>query len=516
MEADLGQAVLQRSNSHHALDAAEEVERIAFDLYQEAVAFESQLQQAKSAGQPIFPSLPPSPASYGVNFHHGDLERAAHRVDEQPPSLIHQRLTSGPTTAELQPTGRLPELFASSAQPLGGASQAILSRPPILLAAPSRFSWPHQGSFASLESSVAPHLSAVGTDPTAAAGYSVGLLPPNAGLLPQDAGRRRSGLKRRVERSKGKHPELDPDSWLDAPVGTDMSPEGQGQSQSSSPRKRSSNLPAPVSLAASHVPAGDAKQRAASQSSSKASASGAGEAPAAASRPETAAAVQADWVCKHPYVHLPVLAEGVVPPLIQLSASNFEQSKGSSVRDILLPFRFLLKKQALSQIDSNFLVGYVQELASASAARARATKRMRRALHGVVTIGLQFLVLDAIVSALHVLGVSPPSCSWWKAFTECFDTDYRYPEPRVRQQDSARVNIDLANRMLTAMSTYKEGIRPNIEEVIDIKRILFFSPHAPLRFRSPNWDPWRTDHLLFEEANPQFFDWLFKVRKSRH
>ncbi|CDI87880.1 hypothetical protein, conserved [Eimeria praecox] len=209
-------------------------------------------------------------------------------------------------------------------------------------------------------------------------------------------------------------------------------------------------------------------------------------------------------ICAHPYVRLPVLQEGVVPPHIQLSASNFAAGNGSSVHETLLAIRCLLMKEALGQIDAAFLVGYVQELAIASAARARGAKRMSRPVHGVANIGQQFLVLDAIVSALHILGISPPSCTWWEAFASCFDTNYRYDEPGARTQYSGRVNIDLANRLLAAMSIYKTGTRPDLEEVVDLKRILFFSSYSPSGFRTPRWDPWRSDHLSFEREYPMF------------
>ncbi|CDJ27818.1 uncharacterized protein EMH_0035080 [Eimeria mitis] len=140
-------------------------------------------------------------------------------------------------------------------------------------------------------------------------------------------------------------------------------------------------------------------------------------------------------------------------------------------------------RESLNQKEVTLLVGYVQELAIASAARERATKRMDYAFHGMINIGRQFLVLDAIVSALHVLGVPPLSCSWWEAFATCFDTDYRYAEPGPRAQESGKVNVDLANRMLVAMSIYKTGNRPNPEEILDMKRTLFFSPHMAFFFK---------------------------------
>ncbi|CDJ36271.1 LOW QUALITY PROTEIN: uncharacterized protein EMH_0073560 [Eimeria mitis] len=151
--------------------------------------------------------------------------------------------------------------------------------------------------------------------------------------------------------------------------------------------------------------------------------------------------------------------------------------------------------ETLDHMDALVLVEHLQELAVLSA-----------------NIGQQFLALDAIVSAMHVLGQQPSSCSWWEAFANCFDTSFRYPEPISRSQESARVNIDLANRMLAAMSIYKTGNRPQFEEIIDLKRILFFSRYAPLYFRSFKWKAWRDDYLMFEKEHPSFSEWLQKRR----
>ncbi|CDI87781.1 hypothetical protein EPH_0057670 [Eimeria praecox] len=586
MEADVVQSVPQGSNSHHALDAAEHVARIAFALSQEALAFEIEKQQTQPALQSSLPPLLAYPASFGMLCQHQHLEGETRMTGEQPAAVDELHLLPGIITAEHEPGSLPPEFLASSLLPVGGASQHVLTGSQLDFESPSPFRWFQQG--------VPPH--AGGAPPQfvtgsqfverlqrlAAAPCSVGLLPHAAApLLPQDPLWDRSRKKRRIELSEGVYPALDPDSWLDAVPMIENSPDGLRQSQPSSPQGLSSEQTAPALRATCQAPAGKGKPRAACQSplavstscaggASRATApadaagdsstavsapaatgnpiaataaaetSVAGEAPAAlvvavasgdppaaaaaatgaagepsgavgkevaagevsteatvapgageassraAPVPENAAAdVEASWIRTHPYVSLPALREGVVPPRIHLSASNFVTGSGSSVHGTLLCIRCLFMKQALDRTEAASLAGYVKELAIASAAQARAATRMSRPIHGVANIGQQFLFLDAIVSALHVLGVSPPSCTWWAPFTDCFDTNYRYEETEARTQHIGRANIDLANRMLAAMSICKTGTRPDLDEIIYLKRNLFFSAFSPLGFRSP-------------------------------
>ncbi|CDI75842.1 hypothetical protein EPH_0006390 [Eimeria praecox] len=494
VEAGLGLYLRQESSSHHGLDAADHVERIAFALYQDALAFESEMQQAQPQIRPTF--LPPSLANLGIHYQHEHRQGAANIIDHQNHAQDPQSLTSSLETTEHQPGGFLAEPTASSAQPLGGAYHPAFPGPPSVSGDMPLALWHHQGAFASPQPTVEAHQPAAGPYPLAGSTLSVDLLPQGAPLLPLDDGWSISMEKGHAELSEQVYPELDPDSWLDEIPGIGNSPEGQVQSERLSPDAAASPSDVPCKDRA-EVP----KSRTAGQSSSPPSADRGREDSAAVTAPPTgrAANFHGCRICKHPYVRLPILQQGVVPPCIQLWDANFRTSNNSSVIEILLSIRQLFTRQDLGQMEATLLVANIQQLATASAARARLSKRMLRPLHGVVTIGRHFLILDAIVSALHVLEVAPLSCTWWEAFIQCFDAEYRYPEPHSRTQDSGRVNINIANRMLAAMSLYKRGYRPAPEEIIDVKKTLFFSPFVPSRFRDPKWDPWRADHELFEQ-----------------
>ncbi|CDI87990.1 hypothetical protein EPH_0023290 [Eimeria praecox] len=533
MEEDLGLSVLQEGTSVESLDAAEHVARIASSLYREALVFENERQQTQPAAQATLPSFPPSSTSLGVDYQYQQAEVAVQMPHQQQRAARdQQRLVSGPTTSQYQ-RGNIIHKFLNWTYPsLGGASQPVPEHRPIVVA-PSRALGHLQRPFP--KPGVPTPQSVAGPAKRLAAGWhSAGLLPHGAPLLPQDEVQHRSAKKRRIEASYGVSPELDPDSWLDTLPGIDTSAEEQRQIPES-PQGLPTDQAVPASRSACRVRAGESKPPAAAKvrvvlavgdegepsavargatdnvSVATTAADAAGKPSAGASAPSTAAEVSSataaallrtDWILKHPYVHLPVLEEGVKPPDIVLSASKFGKIRGLSLHEILLSLRHLFTKQTLNQDEANFLVTYVHDLAMASAAGAREAKRLIRPSHGLTNIGRHFLILDAMVSALNVLGVSRTSCPWWEDFAGCFDANYRYTEPGLRAHDSGRANVTLANRLLAAISVYKGGKRPPPMEVVDLKRTLFFSPYGSTAFKGSKWEPWRSDHLRFEREYP--------------
>ncbi|CDJ27730.1 uncharacterized protein EMH_0034280 [Eimeria mitis] len=616
IEADMGLPTPQERTPAQELDAAEQVARIAFSLYAETVAYEQVMHQTPQTVHTSLTTLPPSHTSSGIHSQHQHFHGSVSTAGQQPAAQHPQHITTGLTTSDLQPASHPHEPSALPPQFLG-APQHLLSGTQPLLPESSHPAWLPQGALASSQPGFAYPQYFAGPQPPVGAPQSVGLPSQVAALLPENAAQRAPRKRSYLEGPHGTSQALDPDSWLDVsymhspperqwqspayfsqyPHGDQSAPPSRGTSQAldpdswldvsymHSPPERQWQSPAyfsqyphgdqsaPPSSAAKKYPLGGTKRWATWQSSSTSSVAGAGAAPAAgaaadpareafaaAGDPETTVtSSQANRISKHPFVQLPVLKRGVVPPHIPLTPSDFrttngasvrdtllmfrrlfmegelsqmdatllgayvqelaiasETTNGASVRDTLLMFRRLFMGGELSQMDATLLGAYVQELAIASAARARATKRMNRPLHCVMTIGRHFLVLDAIVSALHVLGVSPPSCTWWEAFVECFDTDYRYTAAGRRVKESGKVNIDLANRLLAAITIFKTGNRPDLEEIIHLKWILFFSVHSPWRFRAPAWDTWRRDYLEFQEKEPELAAWLVWRRQLPH
>ncbi|CDJ59822.1 hypothetical protein, conserved [Eimeria maxima] len=510
MQEDLALSVPQRTNPDGPMDAAEQVARIAFDLELEALAFERAMRRTQQQGRASIPSQPRHPASADISCQRTRQAEPVHMPGPQlgTPSNLH--LQSGITASDTQPAGLPSDPMAAPTGPLGEDSQPLPSVPPPL-GDPTPFDWPPQVALPILQSDSAALQAFAGTQPPVVASNSVGLPHQVATLLAQDVAHINTRGQPLSQLPSVEHSGSDPDMWLEEGPATESALEAPKQSSHSSHWMS----PDPAAHASWQVPEGESNTGAAGLRSPAESTGSARrdsarlqpeavaeEAPATARALAAArASLQAD-LDAHPYVRLPGLARGVVVPNILLSRTSFVSTKGQPLRDALFPLRHLFSRLELSQTEVNFLVGHIEELAIASGGRAKQATLMGRPGHGIATLGQQFLVLDAIVSSLQVLGISPHSLSWWGSFVGCFDTSYRFAEPSSRSQERSRVVGDFANRLLDAISTFKRGGRPKSQDIIFLKRFLFFSPHAPARYANPSWDQWRYDHLQFEERHP--------------
>ncbi|CDJ34187.1 uncharacterized protein EMH_0088420 [Eimeria mitis] len=414
VETHLGLALNEESSPAEDLAAAEQVAKIAFELYQESHAFEQQLLESQRAGQrSVFP-LGSSPAISGIDHQHQHMQGAVNMAapeygyggplhltsdlaapHSQPGGLPPEPFATSPqafagvsrpcfsgtqlySAAHLH-FGWIPEPFATSPQAFGGVSRPCFSGTQLYSAAHLHFGWTPQAAFASLHPDSAASQSAAVLPPVAAP-FPVGLPSQAAWLLPQGGAQRNPRKRTYSEGPEEAYPGLEPESWLDNVPVIDGSQEVQRQGQAVSLNFPSSDQAAPCSYAACQFSAGAESSGDASRSTSTTSPGGAGEASTATSAEDgaggvsaaagaaepAAAGFQPSWVFRHPFVHSPVLQEGVVAPLIRLSPSNFQESKGSTVRGILAAIRCLFMMQTLDYMDALVLVEHVQELAMLS------------------------------------------------------------------------------------------------------------------------------------------------------
>ncbi|CDJ60450.1 hypothetical protein, conserved [Eimeria maxima] len=203
----------------------------------------------------------------------------------------------------------------------------------------------------------------------------------------------------------------------------------------------------------------------------------------------------------HPYVRLPVLEPTVVPKCLlpKGALGTIRMDISSHIQFLIL--RKLFAKRTLNQQDADEVVRALEQLASKTGRRARTSRRQGRPLFAASTLGTYFLVFDYLVSAIQIFGNSMQLPLWWNQFISFFDVDYYFPEPSKRARGNARFNTQLANSLIAALRIYKTGNRPPLSMVLELKRQLFFSKFAPQRFRSPEWEPWRTDHILFQQEH---------------
>ncbi|KAL8446348.1 hypothetical protein Emed_005085 [Eimeria media] len=171
----------------------------------------------------------------------------------------------------------------------------------------------------------------------------------------------------------------------------------------------------------------------------------------------------------------------------------------SKISHQLARMRSLLSKQTLGSMDLDDLAQVTGELLSYTYHYERASTARESPSVASRILGRRFLVLDAIIVALHVLG--EPACGeWWDRIMDAIPDDT--PEDPAaytpsRFTPAAHFHVELMRRLHSALRVLKTGKRLSQAETIAIKRDLFCSPYSPASFRESRWDPWREDDKDF-------------------
>ncbi|CDI83030.1 hypothetical protein EPH_0055890 [Eimeria praecox] len=231
-------------------------------------------------------------------------------------------------------------------------------------------------------------------------------------------------------------------------------------------------------------------------------------------------------ISEHPFVRLPRLAEGTGPPAFWVDFWRAVIRRSGMLYPVvaLQKAHELLSRERLG-------AGEVEELAQlAGILIAHGIHHQRYDLsnakpaYAVTRLGLRFLVLDAVVSILTVLGQIPEN-AYWQPFTNAIS--HTAPVPAHRRTFVGREHFasyrcqelswaiqvlkmgkrpdpeDLLRikRMLFCLPILKMGKRPDPEDLLRIKRMLFCLPNSPKYFKGRDFDPWRMDDLRFTKGS---------------
>ncbi|CDI84765.1 hypothetical protein EPH_0059140 [Eimeria praecox] len=262
---------------------------------------------------------------------------------------------------------------------------------------------------------------------------------------------------------------LDPDSWMDEIPSINLYPEVQE----------------------SDMPAGDAGELPSTEEASASHASN-------SERPMGLRdLLRSTDIQRHPYAHLPVLEEGVVPRNARASTILSRRTRLGRPYSHLLKLRALYAKETLNQKDADLLVKEVELLVASYLAKRKIERRREYPVLAVDAFGYYVMILDSVVCAIQLLGARMQAHLWWDTFTESFNMNFSLPAPGSRGKELTNFHIDLARRLRAAIKIYKRGVRPPLLEVIALKRLLFCSPFGRHRLKHPKWDPWRKDGGCF-------------------
>ncbi|CDI87859.1 hypothetical protein EPH_0065150 [Eimeria praecox] len=267
----------------------------------------------------------------------------------------------------------------------------------------------------------------------------------------------------------GAIPALDPDSWINAVPSIGLPP---GEQESDMPvgdtGEESSSWQLPIPYAPSY----------------------------ATNRERTGGLIElvdCSGIQQHPYVHLPVWEKGVVPRDVRVSRLFDERRRRLSSYVYLLTLRKLYAQETLNQKDADLLVNAVERLVTTSWLGSRREPKGPLPLFIVEVLGDYIITFDAIVCAIQLLGEHMQLPLWWDKYIESFDTEYILYAHEPRGGKKARFHRHLAERFMAALNIYKQGLRPHLQEVIALKKLLFCTSFGAHRYKHPRWDPWRKD-----------------------
>ena len=200
----------------------------------------------------------------------------------------------------------------------------------------------------------------------------------------------------------------------------------------------------------------------------------------------------------HPFVRLPrpITSPGS-PPRIDFKRAV---SSVAGMRDgvsLLLKVRQLLCRAMLFPTELKDLTLVTTLLMAHLMHHQKQDLSLHLSGHALERLGLRFLMLDAVVSSMIVLGQTPDPEDW-----ERFVDSIGHAAPLPVESGVGRPNLTIAGarELSDALQTLKTGRRPDPPTIVKLKRMLLCSSSAPSRFKRPIFDPWRQDDDMFSSG----------------
>ncbi|CDJ68434.1 hypothetical protein, conserved [Eimeria necatrix] len=210
-----------------------------------------------------------------------------------------------------------------------------------------------------------------------------------------------------------------------------------------------------------------------------------------------ARAVGAWDIADHPFARVPVLEPNVRLREIRTEGFFSRLWTNVSVWNHFLIIRSLFAKATLNQEDVNILMRTLEKLIDDVWIQFLNKARRTQPALAAAALGQAFLAFDYIVSAIQLFGDAMQLPLWWEKFISVFPTDYSVDCLSSNHRERVVFNTYISKRLLDVLNIYKTGTRPNVEEVVELKRLLFCFPHSPKPFRDSHYDPWREDDKNF-------------------
>lgn len=194
----------------------------------------------------------------------------------------------------------------------------------------------------------------------------------------------------------------------------------------------------------------------------------------------------------HPFYRLPKLS-----PEIKVRQFSAEKafSRGNLISQasaVLGWIRSLLVKEELSERDVNELIAATERAVCHLFYFHQSPIIKLGAAQAAMVLARRYLMLDAVVSVMQVVGPAMVAHQWWPELAAALPTTlhFGYTHSPYRRTKALE---ELATRLSTAVELLKKCIRPSPQETVELKRELFCRKSSPQCFMGLQWEAWRLD-----------------------
>lgn len=193
----------------------------------------------------------------------------------------------------------------------------------------------------------------------------------------------------------------------------------------------------------------------------------------------------------HAYYRLPSVQPGIPHiSFIQRRCFDVRRASKNAVNTLRL-MRLLFSKEVLNEEDMLTLARLTEDIVAHGIMHESSPLPTRGAARLSELLSRQLIILDAVLCSLHLFKEEPHSSFLWTSLLKAlppFDT------PSLESSVSAHGATygEFLWQLGSMLSIYKQGIRPTMNDVIEVKRNIFCKI-APHNFGRSHWDEWRRD-----------------------
>lgn len=198
----------------------------------------------------------------------------------------------------------------------------------------------------------------------------------------------------------------------------------------------------------------------------------------------------------HPFVRLPVVLRKDIHRRFRSECVLGNYVGDTSPMQMYVIMRDLFAKPALNAEEVELLLTTAERLANYAKKKLCKSTKTKAPTYVAKKLASMLVALDYLVCTIELLGDKMDAKSWWRPLVQGMNTDYQIPKKRYALPETNSL-VEWTARMSAALSIYKTGVRPPLEEIVQLKQMIFTRLCVNCQFENRLWDLWREDDRMF-------------------